>query len=218
MRDYPEEPEEQSIDSQQETHEQDKPTPYTSISNDVPKGTSDMPDKAEDTSSSDEPADREIESLGFKEELRPEIWSSLDKDNRVETLRATENDLAAEQGRTPAQVHEWQTDARNLGEYDPAQHSIHINSDLVSNDDPRQAVDTLAHESRHAFQYHAINNPGAHFDDAKVEAWRQNFSDYKEPGDDFEAYWNQPVEVDARLYADSVVQGLYGSGEREEDR
>ncbi len=75
-------------------------------------------------------------------------------------------------------------------------------------DDPT-ILGTVAHEVRHAEQHKAVDDlpwwwwedydgpPGV--SQEEVEAWRDNFDDYKTSGaDGFEAYRDQPVEADAR--------------------
>lgn len=75
-------------------------------------------------------------------------------------------------------------------------------------DDPT-ILGTVAHEVRHAEQHKAVDDlpwwwwedfdgpPGV--SQEEVEAWRDNFDDYKTSGDDgFDAYRDQPVEADAR--------------------
>ncbi|WP_322920589.1 hypothetical protein [Nocardioides renjunii] len=75
-------------------------------------------------------------------------------------------------------------------------------------DDPT-IIATVAHEVRHAEQHKAIDDlpwwPWEDFDgppgvsQEEVEAWEENFDDYKTSDDDgFDAYRDQPVERDAR--------------------
>ena len=70
-------------------------------------------------------------------------------------------------------------------------------------------IDTIAHEGRHAYQHYAVEHPGFHPDEHEVEYWRANFETYLQPNlYGFDAYWMQPVEVDARRYG-GVVSALF---------
>ncbi|GGO78099.1 hypothetical protein [Nocardioides deserti] len=90
--------------------------------------------------------------------------------------------------------------------------TIALNERLL--DDP-QIINTLAHEMRHAHQFEAIDDldawrwpwqddPFDHHEDLGVteeeaETWRENFKDYQDvDADGWDAYYGQPVEVDAR--------------------
>lgn len=94
------------------------------------------------------------------------------------------------------------------GYYTDNNRTMCINEDLLTNGRYyKDTIDTLAHEMRHAYQHEAVRNPDAFQVDANTVAeWRDNFQDYKTPEDDGDAaYWNQPVEVDARKFAGWVV-------------
>lgn len=80
-------------------------------------------------------------------------------------------------------------------------------------DDPRLALETYTHEFRHAYQSeqvlraqkpqfrNLVDNPDA------ARAWDHA---YVSPEADFLGYWNQPVERDARDFAESITASLFG--------
>lgn len=80
-------------------------------------------------------------------------------------------------------------------------------------DDPRLAVETYAHEFRHSYQAEQLlRSQKSQFhqlvDDVRaVEAWAHP---YCSPNDDFDAYWNQPVERDARAFSEYLTAQLFG--------
>lgn len=97
--------------------------------------------------------------------------------------------------------------------------------DVNDLDDPA-ILSTVAHEVRHAQQHKAIDDlpwwwwedfegpPGV--SQEEVEAWEDNFDDYKTIEDDgYEAYRDQPVEVDAREAGSDYLDSL---GKDELDR
>ena len=70
-------------------------------------------------------------------------------------------------------------------------------------------METMVHEMRHAYQHAVVDNPELYQVDATtVDEWTDNLApgNYKTPDvDGFEAYENQPVEVDAREFAGEVI-------------
>lgn len=101
-------------------------------------------------------------------------------------------------------------DPENLGAFNPETKQIDLNEDLLLKDDPREVMETIMHESRHAYQDFAINYPEqVSVDKETIDMWEYNFKYYIRPEFDFEAYVNQPVEADAndfseRMYSDGL--------------
>lgn len=99
-------------------------------------------------------------------------------------------------------------DPENLGAFNPVTKQIDLNADLLMEDDPQQIMETIMHESRHAYQDFAVNHPEqVSVDEETIKNWENNFTHYIRPEFDFEAYVNQPVEADAndfseRMYCD----------------
>jgi hypothetical protein len=103
-----------------------------------------------------------------------------------------------------------------------ADYGIHMNAEyerdgqLLFGSDPSQALETYAHEFRHCYQNEqvsCIRKPQfAHNADDFDRAlrWLNNFESYIPAEVGFEAYWDQPVEVDARAFATQVVENLFG--------
>ncbi|MBC9735552.1 DUF1289 domain-containing protein [Nocardioides marmotae] len=112
------------------------------------------------------------------------------------------------------------------GFYRDKDRSVHLDSNEL--DDP-DIINTLAHELRHGMQHEVARDndpnpiddgliglgikddpwdppPGVSRDDA--ERWAENFDDYKQAEDDFDAYYNQPVEVDAREAGEDYLEDL----------
>ena len=87
-----------------------------------------------------------------------------------------------------------------------------VNYEKLFGDDPAIALETYAHEFRHSYQAQQIqyDEKPQHrhlvTDTAAVERWR---APYITPDEDYEAYRNQPVEQDAREFAETLVAMLY---------
>ena len=96
---------------------------------------------------------------------------------------------------------------KELGCYNPANNTIKLNANYLETPDCKDLMNTLLHESRHAFQHRCVKHPESCDVSPKViEVWKDNQKHYIRPEDDFVAYENQPIEKDANDFADSVMK------------
>jgi len=159
--------------------------------------------------------DREVaESAAAIEDiegLSPTAWERLSEAQRTEVLQEEERRLAALEGRpeAPLLVEEMPTGLN--GYFDPATGVLHLNRELVANiGDVAKAVDTVAHEGRHAYQHYVVDHPGADPDASEMAAWTVNFGTYLDAGHyGYELYRHQPVEEDAWAFGDGIRDALY---------
>jgi hypothetical protein len=95
-------------------------------------------------------------------------------------------------------------DPRLLGEYDDADFRIEVNERLLESPDPREALETYLHEYRHAQQAYEVersNSPLARDAERREAAeWEAEMDHYTPPERDELAYFDQPVERDAREF------------------
>lgn len=147
-------------------------------------------------------------------EVRPESWQALDPHERFQTMGVVETMMADVQGRPARELVSEETSRGEFGYFNGEK--IHVSNDELERGSAWENVDTIIHEGRHAYQRYAIDNPDFHPDSRQVEAWRQNFTDYKDPQYDIEAYRKQPLEADAWSYAAAVVSGLRAGSLEEE--
>lgn len=70
-----------------------------------------------------------------------------------------------------------------------------------------ELLDTTTHEMRHQLQNDALRNPSAFPDipEETLEQWQYEMNNYIDGTYDFEAYASQAIEVDARAFAEEVV-------------
>lgn len=93
-----------------------------------------------------------------------------------------------------------------MGAYNPVDNTIMLNSSLLEMSDPHELLDTILHESRHAYQEYAVEHPcNVNVDTATLAQWEENFNNYVDSTLDFEGYFNQPIEVDARNFAEQTI-------------
>lgn len=111
---------------------------------------------------------------------------------RLEALQNAENRIAAIHARDPANVGANQLAPRQTGYYDPNSNTIMCSTECLADRD--KTLRTLAHEGRHAYQYHAVEHPEI---DPRSGIWRDNFENYVSPDKSYTSYKGQPVESDA---------------------
>jgi hypothetical protein len=148
-------------------------------------------------------------------ELQPGEWEKLDMNERAAWLVKVHNHIAEQYGFKPYSVKAQPLPPQVGGYFSAATRSIVLNDIILKDANPNRALNVIAHESRHGYQWHAVLNPGAVPADvrAKVDTWRHNFQNYKTPAvHGYKAYYNQPVEVDARAFAEDIVKKTLGAG------
>lgn len=95
----------------------------------------------------------------------------------------------------------------DAGGFDSRTNTIELNSNYLEKGECDDLLNTILHESRHAFQQKAINSPDTvSIKGNLIEVWKDNFKNYIPPQFDFEAYESQPIEADANYFADSVMK------------
>ena len=100
----------------------------------------------------------------------------------------------------------------NLGAFNPETKQIDLNERLLLEDDPQQVMETIMHESRHAFQDFAVNHPEqVSVDKETINMWEYNFKHYTRLELVFETDVNHAVEADdnycsERMFCDGFCQ------------
>lgn len=148
------------------------------------------------------------------DEIKLENWENLTLKERVDVLQRVENQTAEIIGRTPLKVEVMRAAPGERGEMDWGDQKIRINRSLVTSnnmEDLRQTVTTLAHEGRHAYQWSNLYEKRTETSDEKFDSWRVNIQEtgyvsaYKMG---YKWYYTQPVEVDARVFAEGVANKI----------
>lgn len=156
------------------------------------------------------------ESFLNSEPLQFENWTGLSLEDRITLLNQLEENVAQISCRDAMPVH-----AERL----PASCGGHCNGEILainqkhimSNNyqDYRTMLNTFFHEGRHGYQFYNLNKNRVETNQALVESWENNFVlegyrgvrlDFKGWG--FRRYQEQPVEVDARVFAEAVMASL----------
>lgn len=151
-------------------------------------------------------------------ELQYDNWKELSIEQRIDTLNAMEQKVAEIAKRDPMQVVVEPMRGGVMGYFDGTKLAISENS-LMKSDyfSYMHALDTLFHEGRHAYQQYNIERfreERTERNNSMVEAWKDNYVigyrgqtlEIKNWG--YMRYQEQPIEVDARVFAERIMQEL----------
>lgn len=105
--------------------------------------------------------------------------------------------------------------AYTLGSYSDETNEILVNTKYLDSSPVEECINTICHEVRHSLQFQIVSsidwdNPifqTSYFDE--LQSWFQNQENYKSAWlYGFEEYENQPLEVDARDYAERETEKI----------
>lgn len=155
-------------------------------------------------------------------ELQYENWKKMDVSQRLEALTNLETEASAVGHRLPMEVR-----LESLGDTTMGYQSggeLVLNEKVIQSDDYDdyvESINTLLHEGRHAYQSFnlALVKMGVSPVEQNTEyvnAWSVNLETlgYDSPTDfwwngmGFERYYTQPIEVDARAFADEAIRQM----------
>lgn len=154
----------------------------------------------------------ELKALLKTKDYSKDTWSKASIEERKRILNNLFNDMQSIYGISLSEIVIEPIEAEpgyiTYGYYRDSDKLICINESVLSNPNSYDSVmDTMVHEMRHGYQHAVVDNPNKfNVDLMTVEEWRNNFNRYKTINrDGFDAYRNQPIEVDARTFAGRVV-------------
>jgi len=144
--------------------------------------------------------------------IPPAQWKTLNPSERIEELqRQIDMRTATEQPATTLSVGRFNQGSNKYGEYDTQSHALRLNDDLINQDTPYAAMETLHHEYRHSYQaYVATEHPELAQSPQQLTDFQKNPTGYIRPSTDYSMYHSQPIEVDARNYAREQMEATYG--------
>ena len=153
--------------------------------------------------------------LASVEELRYEKWSELSIEEKYRALQVAEIKIAEIEHRDFCTVEIKNLDPCSYGYYNSATKTITLNEMYIKDNDSisfKQTLDTLIHEGRHAYQDYNMTEREVHPREGEVNMWKWNENDigYQDANFcGFEAYAMQPVETDARAFAEDVLKSYF---------
>ena len=103
---------------------------------------------------------------------------------------------------------EWFEDDRLCGFYNHDNKMVALNIAYLAQDNEillTVLLNTIIHECKHARQWAAVEGVNFGYSQQQVDEWKRNFEDYISPRESDEGYFKQPVELDARGFASSII-------------
>lgn len=140
-------------------------------------------------------------------------WGELKTQERLDLLQLIADIEAESLGIPSVPVSAGKLEPFTLGRYSVMENSIAIDIRHLDESAAEECVETVVHETFHAYQQFIVDNLDwegaaagcAYFDQAL--AWKENNERYYSGG---EAYYEQPLEVDARAYAEAALPAYCG--------
>ena len=150
-------------------------------------------------------------------DLQYENWVELSADERVAAMQQLEDKIAIIEMRDPFTIRTEAMDAAGSCSY--SERLISINTDRLMNNSRElylDNLDTLFHEGRHAYQHYNLDIRRTEQSNELVDGWYLNLKEMQYDNGDrlfmhrqgLCAYMAQPVEYDARVFAEKCVQAL----------
>lgn len=153
--------------------------------------------------------------LASVENLDYERWAELTPFQRLETLQNAENKIAEIEHRNPCKIKLEYMEPNHFGYYNPGDKTITLNALHVDSGNLsayKDTLDTLIHEGRHAYQDYNMTEREVHPRGGEVNMWKWNENEIGYQTAllcGFEAYAMQPVETDARAFAEDVLTNYF---------
>lgn len=151
--------------------------------------------------------------------LNPEVWRGLSDDEKIDYFQSLENCMAMENNRENCKVNGkflyTGEEGVVLGAYNPKTREIDINVSQFDEyslygKEPSRLTKTCLHEGRHALQHQVAKGNVKYPDSEVAEKWQHNLEEgnYISYKRNPKAYYNQPVERDAREFAETRYEAL----------
>ena len=149
--------------------------------------------------------------LAGVDELKFENWQTLSPTERHQALLNSEYRIAEIEHREFCPIELKELPEGRLGYYSPVDKTITLNTRYVNDSDfgsYKETLDTLIHEGRHAYQDYNMTEREVHPRGGEVTNWKWNEYEIGYLNAElygYEVYAMQPVETDARAFAEDVL-------------
>lgn len=152
-------------------------------------------------------------------EVQYDTWKELTVEERVAAMNALEKQVAMIAHRDPITVQCEALEYPLMGYYNNQKRIMVISEASVGDDSYEsyvRALETLFHEGRHAYQDYNLDVRLVEQSEELVKAWSVNRDGLGYDSGDrlifkthgMQRYYTQPVEVDARIFSETVIKEL----------
>lgn len=140
-------------------------------------------------------------------------WKILSMSERLAAMQEVENAAAEISHRPACEVRCEDLPPGHLGYFSPVTKEIVLSSEFLNDDytSYKETLDTIIHEGRHAYQDYNLNERQVHSSQGDITNWKINENIYGYQSEQifgYKLYWMQPVEADARKFAEDVLTKL----------
>lgn len=146
--------------------------------------------------------------------LAQPVWEKLTAEEKTEVMQVLVNVEASLLDVEPVPVEVCKLEDKTLGGY--TGDSIKIDIAYVESAQASEIINTVCHEVRHAYQRHVVEmldwsdeNVQQHYFYQNARSWKDNLKDYIDGGKDFDGYYGQSMERDARSWAEAHSGDYY---------
>lgn len=163
------------------------------------------------TNADDQTLSKNIETIALLEQNK---WEALTDQEKVDVLQAVANGERHYLG-LPHGLHLGASNLEkdNYGIYRDSTHQIILDLDHLHYDSPDTVLNTVLHEAYHAFEHRCwdiyvetdLENKSLMLFQ-KARMYGNEFADYEDGNEDFNKYYMQECEIDAREYAEAGVK------------
>lgn len=140
---------------------------------------------------------------------RYDEWVRMTPSERLAAMQKVEDTIAEIAHRPACEVRCEQLGKGHYGYYDPSTKTITLNSRYLESGliSYKETLDTIVHEGRHAYQDYNLTERQVHTSPGDLTNWRVNHDRFGYQSSQVygaKLYWMQPVEADARKFAEDV--------------
>ncbi len=161
-----------------------------------------------------EQAERISNAMTHIEGTDYETWRTLSKSERLQVLQNVENAAAYIAHRPACKIETRSLGDNHLGYFSPDTKNITLNSQYLESDKESyyKSIETVIHEGRHGYQDYNMYSRQVHPSSGDITNWVWNQFECGYQSAEiygFKRYWMQPVEADARKFAEDVTKRFY---------
>ena len=151
--------------------------------------------------------------------LQPDVWRSLDLDERLEVLRVASEIECTILGIPQVRRLATPMEETTMGGYEHASRTVMLSLEHLAFDPVEEVLDSICHEIFHSYQHHLVDLYRSLDEQDRNLALFHGISDYTYEFDNyisgsgkseaFHAYFAQKCETDSRAYASQAVTFYY---------
>lgn len=153
-----------------------------------------------------------IQNRTVLQNLAESTWDDISFEEKLDTLQTVVNIETTYLTIKPITLKSTKLEENTVGQYLYDKNTIYIDSEYLTTADSADALDTICHECRHAYQHSVVDMldwsneiVNSHYYYKSAQQWRLELDDYRNGQHSYDSYYQQSIESDARAYAERSV-------------